>query len=73
MSICFSDPDVARKWVPLISMALFTLSDAKKSDTQSQLLTVNRPYTCWQVLLTLDYLQEKISKVQLMCHLPSDS
>ena len=29
MNVCISDCDVASKWVPLISMVLFTLSDVK--------------------------------------------
>ena len=47
--------DVASKWVPLISMVLFTLSDAKhqrkKSPrTQTQSLIVNGPLNCWLLL-----------------------
>ena len=44
-SVCVYNCDMAYKWVPFISMVLFTLSDAKhqrkKSQTQTQSLTVN--------------------------------
>ena len=35
VNICISDFDVASKWVPLISMALLTLSDAKHQRKKS--------------------------------------
>ena len=47
MSACISNWDIGSKWVPLHSMVLFTLSDAKhqwkESQTQNQLLTFNGP------------------------------
>ena len=47
VSVCVSDSDVGSKWVPSISMALFTKSNAKhqgkKSRMQTQSLTVNGP------------------------------
>ena len=45
VSVCVRDCDIASKWVPLISMELFTVSDTKhqRKKSQTQSLTVNRP------------------------------
>ena len=47
VSICTSDHNVASQWVPLISVAPFTLSETKHQRetllTQMQSLTVNGP------------------------------
>ena len=53
MSVCVGDRDVASKWVPLISMVLFTLSNAKHQRNKSQSLTVNGPFMFYLFFLKL--------------------
>ena len=63
MSFCVSVCDVANKWVPLTSMVLFTVSDAKhqkkKSQAQMQQLAANGSKMS---TIEYDYLEDRITQ-----------